>query len=315
MLRKVDWTALSRLLTHLYVQWALVGWMLGSLMIPGQALRWRIFLQIQGIRLPFRNILALTWAGQFFNSMLPGSTGGDVVKVYQLCHLAPNTKAGAAATVLVDRLTAFLALAVLAALALAVDRSPLYFLFTPSPSTNAALACLALLLIAGALVLWHLLVRTRATLWGGRLVRTLEAARGMVRSKGELLLAATMAFALHFLNFTVVYCFAMALGLSITYLQILTIVPVVVFFVMLPVTINGHGLRELLLVGYFSQMGIAGTGRYESSARDIAVALSLLLVANDLFWSTPGGLWYLTRFKSPSLSRSSAPLQDETLHL
>lgn len=36
--------------------------------------------------------------------------------------------------------------------------------------------------------------------------------------------------------------------------------PVVLFLVLLPITINGHGLREVLLIGYFTQMGITASG-------------------------------------------------------
>ena len=69
--------------------------------------------------------------------------------------------------------------------------------------------------------------------------------------------------------------------------------------IMLPVTINGHGLRELLLIAYFTQMGI-GIGWFGGSGvREIAVAFSLVLVANDLLWSIPGGIWYMARFKAP----------------
>src|SRR3712207_9577460 len=65
--------------------------------------RWEIFLQQQKLALPFGTTLALTWAGQFFNSCLPGSTGGDLVKIFQLCRFWPQRKAAAASTVVADR--------------------------------------------------------------------------------------------------------------------------------------------------------------------------------------------------------------------
>ena len=58
---------------------------------------------------------------------------------------------------------------------------------------------------------------------------------------------------------------------------------------MLPITITGHGLRELLLIAYFTQIGIT-LGGFEGGVREIAVAFSLLLVANDLIWCIPGGI-------------------------
>ena len=81
MLRKVDWKALTAILGHLDARWASLGWALSLLLIAGLALRWQIFLRQQGIKIPFTAVFSLTWAGQFFNSILPGATGGDVVKV------------------------------------------------------------------------------------------------------------------------------------------------------------------------------------------------------------------------------------------
>jgi uncharacterized protein (TIRG00374 family) len=107
--RKVDWHRLSLILGRVDVPSLLGASLLTGLLIVGLALRWRIFLEQQNIVLPFGTVLGLTWAGQFFNSLLPGSTGGDVFKIYQVCRLAHDRKARAAATVLADRLSASLA--------------------------------------------------------------------------------------------------------------------------------------------------------------------------------------------------------------
>jgi glycosyltransferase 2 family protein len=294
----VDWKALAALLGHLDARWASLGWALSLLLIAGLALRWQLFLRQQGIQLPFTTVFSLTWAGQFFNSILPGATGGDVVKIYQLCRLVPDRKAAAAATVFVDRLSALLALLVLAGSAFVIDPVPLRILSAYSFSIGT-LAWLLILLLIVALAVSILFRTIRSTLWGGRLRRTLAAAKNHLSSNRKVLAAVLLAFALHLLNFLIAYLFAKALGISVTYLQTAIIVAVVMLLIMLPVTINGHGLRELLLIAYFTQMGIT-IGRFGGSGvREIAVAFSLVLVANDLLWSIPGGIWYMARFKGP----------------
>jgi glycosyltransferase 2 family protein len=302
----VDWATLGTALTRLHLGWALLGWALTSLLIVGLALRWQIFLRQQRITLPFITVLSLTWAGQFFNSVLPGSTGGDVVKIYQLCRFVPDRKAAAAATVFLDRLTALVALVVLAGIAMIIDPVPLHVLSMQSLSTRM-LSWLFISLAMLALATGLLFRAIRSTLWGGRLVRTLAAAKDNLSLNQRLLAAVLLAFAIHLTNFLIAYLFARALGISITYLQILIIVPVVLFFVMLPITINGHGLRELLLIGYFSQMGFTLTGHPETGVREIAIAFSLLLVANDLLWSIPGGIWYMLRFKPAERRLTTSP--------
>jgi hypothetical protein len=294
----VDWSALGEVLTRVRFGWAVAGCGLTFFLIAGLALRWQIFLRQQKIALPFVTVFSLTWAGQFFNSILPGSTGGDVVKIYQLCRLAPDCKAGAAATVFVDRLTALLALTVLAAISLVIDPVPLRVLSIGSLSSKMIFSWIAGPLIAVAIVSWLMFHFFHSTHWGGRVVRTLAAVKEHLSLSWASLAAILLAFTIHLTNFAIAYLFAKALGISITYRQLLLMMPVVLFLILLPITINGHGLRELLLIGYFTEMGIRLSGRPESGPREIAIALSLLLVTNDLLWSIPGGIWYLMRFKS-----------------
>lgn len=157
VLWKVDWHALGAVLTHLRPSWAVAGSFLTPLLMISLTLRWGIFLRAQGINLPFFQVLSLTWAGQFFNSVLPGSMGGDVVKIYQICRLAPDRKAGVASTVFVDRLTALFALIVLAVAAFAISPSPLSTLPMQFLPLRTTLLLLLPLVVVGALAGRHFL--------------------------------------------------------------------------------------------------------------------------------------------------------------
>ena len=294
--RKVNWPGLGAVLHHVDPIKALAASSCTLVLIALLAARWRIFQRQQGITLPFGTIFTLTWAGQFFNSILPGSTGGDVLKIFQLCRLAPGQKAAAAATVLTDRLSALIALVAMAGFALVKAPAPLQILEKPAFSVQAIGLGSCLLLVLMAAIGWLAFRFLRATHWLGRLQRTLIAAKKSFELNANLLAAVGMSFAIHLLNFFIVYLFANSLGIGISYFQILLILPVVLFLLLLPVTINGHGLRELLLIYYFTYFHIAQDGVAGVGVQETAVALSLLCVANDLLWSLPGGLWYLARF-------------------
>lgn len=303
-MRKLDWTALGDILQRVDFAWVVLGSASIPVLMAGLALRWRIFLQQQQLAIRFTALFSLTWAGQFFNSVLPGSTGGDVVKIYQLCRMAPDRKAAAAATVFADRLSALIALLVMGGVAFVADPVPLRVVLPEQFGAIWIIAggfCLALLGAAGAWLLWRGLRHTRVV---GRIERTLLAARNSARLEIGSLAALLLAFALHCLNFFIFYCFCRALHLSISYPQILLMMPVLLFIVMVPVTINGHGLRELLLIAYFTHFGVTIIGTGETRVQEIAVAVSLLGVANDLLWSIPGGLWYFAR--SPELPPGAA---------
>lgn len=297
LLRQVNWTGLATVLSRVNVGFALAASALTFLLIALLALRWQIFLRQQSMALPLSTTLGLTWAGQFFNSVLPGSTGGDVVKIYQVCRMFPERKAAAAVTVIIDRISALLALGAMAAFALAYG--PTLELSQAGLSLRFSWRWLVAFLFIAAILLcgtWRFF--RRSPHWLARLRHLLSVLRTSFRLNGATLLALALASTIHLLNFAIFWLFARALGLEINYGQVLLFMPVIFSLLLVPITVNGHGLREVLLFFYFGQMhlSLAGTG---IGAVETVVSLSLLGVTNELLWSIPGGLWYLTRFKAP----------------
>lgn len=255
------------------------------------ALRWLVFLRQQSIPTPWATVWAVTWAGQFFNSVLPGTTGGDIFKIYQACRLAPDRKPAAAASVIIDRLVALAALVVLALLGwwngVPRELGELYsFPYVPPWLLAGLSVALALAVFVG----WRSLRRGRPREIVGRLLTPLREA---LRPSRYLAAGFGLALAVHLLTFLSFYLFARALGIGISYTQVLMIVPVILLMVLLPVTVNGHGLREVLLVYYFARLHLSAAAAPSAGTTDTVVALSALLVANDLLWSIAGGLCYL----------------------
>jgi glycosyltransferase 2 family protein len=68
-----------------------------------QLFRW--FILIRSLDLPFslRNTFRLGMVGVFYNTFLPGSVGGDLLKAYFIAKEHPERKARAIATVIADR--------------------------------------------------------------------------------------------------------------------------------------------------------------------------------------------------------------------
>ena len=100
-----------------------------------------------------------------------------------------------------------------------------------------------------------------------------------------------LSLAIHLINFTGVYSIARALSIEVTYLQILALMPILLLITMLPLSINGHGLREFVIIGYFTLIQAhSPTG---GSARELSISLSLIYVMTDLCWCIPGAVRYL----------------------
>ena len=298
MARRLNWSGLAGILSGVHLPTALAASALTPVLIFLLAVRWGIFLRRQSVPLPLRTVFPLTWAGQFFNSVLPGSTGGDVVKIYQLCRMFPDRKAASAASVIIDRLSALVALALLAGFSLLAG--PCLDLSQFGLSLRSTLFWLAGLLAAGAIAVLLLLRMPRMLHWFSRLRHLIPVLKtGFTLDRG-MALAVAMAFAIHFTNFTIFYLFARSLGVAVTYFQLLLVLPIVMIAVLAPVTINGHGLREVLLIFYFTQMHIAPGGFAGAGIRETVVAITVLVISNELLWSLPGGLWYLARFRGAS---------------
>ena len=298
VLRKVNWRALGAILEEVDFRWAISGWALTFFLIVLLAFRWRLFLEQQQVEVRFSTIFGLAWAGQFFNSILPGSTGGDVVKIYQLCRVVPDRKAAAAASIVADRLSALIVLVGLAGTSFLLEPGPLQSVLRDRLGIQSILLTVTGFMAAGAATSYLLWLFLRRTSFAARIRRVFDGLRQCFSCNGRLLGAFVLALALHTLNFTIVFVFARSLGLTMSYRQALLMMPVILFLVMIPITINGHGLREVLLIAYLSAMGVTVAGHPEFKTLDTAVALSLLTVANDLLWSLPGGLWYLLAFRA-----------------
>ena len=80
------------------------------------SIRWGLLLSVQGIHLSLSMLLRLTLIGHFFNISLPGAVTGDVLKMGYIMRYAPDRKAEAVLSIMVDRIIGVLGLCVIAGL-------------------------------------------------------------------------------------------------------------------------------------------------------------------------------------------------------
>lgn len=65
--------------------------------------RWYLLVKPQGLSLSFSKLLSLSMIGLFFNTFMPGSVGGDLIKAWYVAGQEPDRRTKAIFTVLVDR--------------------------------------------------------------------------------------------------------------------------------------------------------------------------------------------------------------------
>ncbi|WP_423822049.1 lysylphosphatidylglycerol synthase transmembrane domain-containing protein [Salinisphaera sp. SPP-AMP-43] len=228
------------------------------------ALKWHVILQADHCRLPLLRLWKTYLIGMFLSLLLPTSFGGDIYRVYAIRHQAPGLGKGAS-SVLFDRLTgltALVTLAVIGSLCLTDSR-----FIAPSVAIYLVLITIGLLLTSDRALSW---LRPRST---GRLrflVALLESFNAYRRDRRCLLLVAAISllFQTNIVVINALYC--AALGIDVSFWQLLMVVPLVYLTEVLPISINGLGVRESAFVFFFQSIG-------QSAEAGLAVALLVVV--------------------------------------
>ena len=108
-------------------------------------------------------------------------------------------------------------------------------------------------------------------------------------SPGKALLAVGLGVTGNTLLALATFFLAQSIGVGVTLLDCLVLMPPVILITTIPISIAGWGLRESAMVAIFGFIGIV---------QEDAIALSLLFGLINAFVSLPGGfLWMMSGYK------------------
>jgi len=289
LLYKVDIKSIFSSLNSVNLFWLALAF---SLIFLGNLIsgyRWQLLLTTQDIHIPLKTLISSLLVGRFFNNFLPSTIGGDIVRVYDTSKYSKNTAVSMTA-ILIERLTGFLALLLIAAFALVFGFHTIGYTFL-----------LWVLIGFFSLILLLFLALFNATL--SRQFRRIFDFRGLSRIKGkidkvyqalnlykskrkDLLVTFLLGLALQVAAVAHYYLIGLALGLNVSILYFFIIIPLVLLILLLPVSINGIGVRENAYVLFFGKIGVEGS---------ISIALSWLAFGMILIIGIIGGVIYATR--------------------
>jgi hypothetical protein len=244
-------------------------------------LRWRLLARAQGFDGSPLRYVAYYFIGSFFNLALPTSVGGDVVRVW---YLAGQDGAGPAAgrrlaaflSVLADRVNGVVVLVVLACVSAAVCPTPLkpWIVWTVAGVGTTTVVGLA------AVPVLRLISSPRF----GHLRRLADGGWSYCQKPGVLMAATLLSVVVQVGNAALGYLLGEALGLPVPAFYYGLIVPLVALLSLLPISLNGMGLRE---AGYIALLAPLGIDSGE------AVTFSLLTFAVTALVSFGGLAFYL----------------------
>ncbi len=244
------------------------------------AVRWHETVMALGLHASLRLLISTYFAGNFVGNVLPSTIGGDVLRVRRLAK-ATGESTASFASVMLERLTGWVALPVLSLIGLGVNPG-LRSLGTPTRlAAGVAVGTLVLL----AIVLF-LAAHSRV---GGRLAdrddwrRFIGAVHlGLVEFRRRPIAAARVmaaAFVYQFVLVVAAHMIAKAIDFDFGFTAILAFVPIVTIVQVLPISIAGFGVREGMFVYFFH----TGLGQPTQKALSLGLLLYGLTLISSLF--------------------------------
>ncbi len=254
--------------------------------------QWHLLLRAGGISLPFPKTFRLYFIGLFFNNFLPANVGGDAVKIYDVSRIG-NDPHRVFAITLLDRIIGITGLCLLAVAASVILKGGgriqnlniyiLIFLGCIAPvvalTLNRRLSGVVKRLF-GMITWWGL---------GGRFHAVFEHLGNFRRLRFLLVKLTLLAVAVQFMRVLTHVAVGGSLGIPLSWetaLSFFVFIPLLGLLMVLPISINGLGVREGMGVVLFTQIGLM-----QEQALLVEFITYVIMVVVSLL----GGLFFLRR--------------------
>jgi uncharacterized protein (TIRG00374 family) len=301
---RIDWSHVCDAFANLRVSLWLLATAVYAVTQVVSALRWRLLARPLGFREPFGRFLSYYYIGMFFNLVLPTSVGGDVVRAWYLDGKS-GRKIAAFISVLADRVHGVVMLLLIALVALAFRPAelPAWMTWAVGAMTGGTLLGLGIVFILAWLSgaqdrvqntpcaipsTQYSVLGTRYSApsgWGlswRTHLRNLQLA--IMPSSRVFFCATLLSLVIQLANVLIVYLIGLALGGPIDGSYYLILVPTVTLLTLLPISLNGMGVREGSMAVLLAPLGIEPS---------MAVTLAFLWFAVFVVPSLGGVVFYL----------------------
>ncbi len=254
--------------------------------------RWWRLLHMAGCPTSWFNAFRLTYVGFCFNLVMPGMTGGDLVKGVIAAKENPGRRADAVVSVVIDRVIGLAALAILAVVVILLSGDTFLALRAPLLGLLAAGA-------VGAALYANKPLRKKLGLsalvdrlpLGDKLRSIDEAALTYLKHPVEIVLAFVLSFGNHLVVCTGVFFLARAIGIGPSQAGLqdfLVLAPVANMVSAIPLAPGGWGLGEFVYRELFEMIELSGA---LGVAVSVTFRLCMLLglgIIGSLFLLLPG---------------------------
>ena len=249
--------------------------------------RWRMLMRPLMPVLTLGQLLGIYCIGLFFNLTFPTVVGGDVVKMYYAGKPSKAYAQSFAATFL-DRDAGMLAMMIIACSAIV-----LYPVIVPGIPVSLIIWSAFAAFVMGNVAIFspachriftRLLRRLNLAKVAMKVDTISNAFQVMGKHKGVLVWSLVVSFLNQLLVIAVTWIMALGLRLHVSVSYFLIFVPVITLISMIPISLNGMGLREYAFGSLFGAVGVL-----PASCIALGVLSSLVIVLSSL----PGGIVYI----------------------
>lgn len=258
-----------------------------------QVVRFRWMLRLQDQPIDWRAAISICFMGHFYSYVIPGTTGGDLVRAAYLMRNNPNRHGGLVAIAL-DRLTGMagmFALAGVAGLLVPIQQPVVRYAARVSLVAFACMVC-GFAAVTG----WQWVTRLLGRLpLGTHLQQLYDAASAGKRGWALLLAAVGLTMVLQAGAMVAFSIAAVALGMQPAWQQYFVCIPVALVIAAIPIVPMGVGTLEAAMISLLALAGQVGT---VSQVVGLAFAMRII----GLIWALPGGLVPLLRQGTPVAS-------------
>jgi uncharacterized protein (TIRG00374 family) len=262
---RIDWGQLRAAFATLRLELWLLAAGVYAMTQAVSALRWQMLSRPLGFREPFGRYLSYYYIGMFFNLVLPTSVGGDVVRAWYL-----EGKSGrftsAVISVIADRVSGVVVLLLIALIALSFCRValPAWVTLAVAGMAGGALIALGLLFIISRQFSTHNSVLgtqySDRSSWRLRLTKLLNAVGALpavIFPNQRTFFATTLlSVVVQLANVLIVWLIGLGLHLRVPGSYYLILVPTVTLLTLLPISLNGMGVREGAMALFLAPLGV-----------------------------------------------------------
>lgn len=240
------------------------------------SVRWNILGSTIGFSLPFRSYFRYYFIGNFFSLFLPSSIGGDVLKIFMLSK-GETRRMDALLTVLADRGFGICLLILIACFAGFFED------WLSNNQLKTLLLAISPVVLVGLLLTPLLKTLFQRLPWKD-VKQFLLNAIIFWENKKILVVVIVLSFFVQFFSIMPVIFLDRGMDIGLSAMFYFYIIPLIALFLLLPVTLNGIGLREGAFVYFLSLKGVPA---------EKAISLGFAMLITQMVVGLLGGIFYV----------------------